>query len=106
MVKITATYFYQDAEVEDSNFEYIENTPQAKENFVKQYANINDEDVKGFIMGDCSTCEYVTMGDWDDPTSVVFTITTYDEEVEQIQNKILRLQIILTTLKEKYKIGD
>jgi hypothetical protein len=46
------------------------------------------------------------MGDWDDPTSVVFTITTYDEEVEQIQNEILRLQNNLTTLKEKYKIGD
>ena len=105
MVKITATYFYQDAEG-DSDFEYIENTPQAKEDFVKQYANINDEDVKSFIKGDCKTCEYVTMGDWDDPTSVVFTITTYDEEVEQIQNEISRLQNKLTTLEEKYKIGD
>lgn len=51
-----------------------------------------EDNVTDFLDGKIDEITYRNEGDWDDPTAYTFKITTYEDELKELENKIEKLK--------------
>lgn len=113
LVKITRENYKNGEKFGDRiDSKLIENTRQAKEEFIiDEYGKVpdygwysKDGTIEDFLNGKITNIEREICGDWDEPDSEYYYITTYEEEKQKLEKELEKIQNTLVNLKKDYKV--